>query len=148
MVNKNEELVEWDSKLECGIRLIDDQHKKLVELVNDMYNHATGNTVQEHDYFNSVIQQTVEYVKNHFTTEEKIMIITKFEDYNTHKKEHDYFIINIVKNIRDYKEGNSLTLLAFTRYLKDWILSHIAFVDKQYIEHLKKSPIIKLMKCQ
>jgi len=148
MVNKDKDFVEWNSKLECGIKLIDEQHRKLVKLVNEMYNHATGNEVQERDYFNSIIQQTVEYVKNHFATEEKIMIITKFEGYYNHKKEHDHFILTIVKKIRDYNEGNRLTLSSFSRFLKDWILSHIVFVDKQYIEHLKKSPVIKIMKCQ
>jgi hemerythrin len=118
--------------------LIDDQHKGLVELVNDMFNHATGNSIQEHDYFNIVIQEVVKYVKVHFATEEKIMIATKFSGYAEHKKAHDSFVLAVVNNINDYKAGKRLTLSTFTKFLKEWVLSHIAMMDKQYFEYFKK----------
>jgi hemerythrin len=138
MANKSVEIVTWSDRLSCGIKLIDDQHKGLVDLVNDMFNHATGNSIQEHDYFNIVIQEVVKYVKVHFATEEKIMIATKFSGYAEHKKAHDSFVIAVVNNINDYKAGKRLTLSAFTKFLKDWILSHIAMMDKQYFEYFKK----------
>jgi len=138
MANKNTELVTWSERLSCGIKIIDDQHKGLVELVNDMFNHATGNSIQEHDYFNVVIQEVVKYVKVHFATEEKIMIATKFSGYTEHKKAHDSFVLAVVDNINDYKAGNRLTLSTFTKFLKEWILSHIAMMDKQYFEYFKK----------
>jgi len=103
-----------------------------------MFNHATGNAVQEHDYFNIVIQEAVKYVKVHFATEEKIMLATKFSGYAEHKKAHDSFVLAVVNNINDYKAGKRLTLSAFTKFLKEWILSHIAMMDKQYFEYFKK----------
>jgi len=137
MKNDNE-LITWTEKFACGINLIDEQHKNLFELVNEMFNHVTGNDVQEHDYFNRVIQEAVKYIKIHFATEEKIMFVTRFEGYIEHKKEHESFIIEVLDNIHDYEVGGRLTLSTFTRFLKDWILSHIALVDKQYFEHLRK----------
>ena len=141
MANDDNELISWTDKFSCGIKLIDDQHKGLVELVNEMFNHVTGNYVQERDYFNRVIQEAVKYVKIHFATEEKIMLATKFSGYTEHKKEHENFILTIVENIRDYEAGKRFTLSTFTRFLRDWILSHIALVDKQYFEYIKKIAI-------
>ena len=138
MSNKSVEIVTWSERLSCGIKLIDDQHKGLVELVNDMFNHATGNSIQEQDYFNIVIQEVVKYVKVHFATEEKIMIATNFSGYAEHKKAHDSFILTVVDNINDYKAGKRLTLSTFTKFLKEWVLSHIAMMDKQYFEYFKK----------
>jgi len=135
---KNNDFVPWSDKFSCGIKLIDEQHKGLVDLVNEMYNHATGNTIQERDYFSRVIQETVSYVKTHFATEEKIMIATKFAGFAEHKKEHDTFILAVVENIRDFESGKRLTLSTFSRFLKEWILSHIALMDKQYFEYFKK----------
>ena len=134
----NNELITWTAKLSCGIKLIDDQHKGLVDLVNEMFNHATGNAAYERDYFNKVIHEVVKYVKNHFATEEKIMLAAKFSGYINHKKEHDNFILTIIENIRDYEAGKRFTLSTFTRFLKDWILSHIALIDKQYFEYFKR----------
>jgi len=132
------ELITWSNKFACGIKLIDDQHKELVELVNEMFNHVTGNDLQEHNYFNRVINDAVSYVKTHFATEEKLMLATKFDGYAEHKKEHDTFVLAVVENINDYKAGKRLTLSSFTRFLKDWVLSHIALVDKKYFDYFKK----------
>jgi hemerythrin len=138
MAAKLLELVSWSNALSCGVKIIDDQHKGLVDLVNEMFNHVTGNQTQELDYFNRVIHETVNYVKVHFATEEKIMIATKYPGYADHKKEHDIFVLNVVENIKDYQAGKRLTLSSFTKYLKEWILSHIAVMDKGYFEHFKK----------
>ncbi|MCL2440946.1 MAG: bacteriohemerythrin [Treponema sp.] len=140
MINNNE-LITWSNQLSCGITLIDEQHKRLVELVNEMFDHVTGNDVQEHDYFNRVIQETVKYIKIHFTTEEKILLVTEYRGYIEHKKEHERFIKAVLENIRDYETGRRITLSTFTRFLKDWILSHIALVDRQYFEYLRKNKL-------
>jgi len=137
MTKESIELVTWSDRLSCGIALIDDQHKGLVNLVNEMFKHVTGNETQEHDYFSRVIQEAVKYVKVHFATEEKIMLATKFSGYAEHKKEHEKFILAVVNNIKDYEAGKRLTLSAFTKFLKDWVLSHIAMMDKQYFEYFK-----------
>ncbi|MCL2720218.1 MAG: bacteriohemerythrin [Treponema sp.] len=132
------ELITWSDKFSCGIKLIDDQHKELVALVNEMFNHVTGNDLQEHNYFNRVINDAVSYVKVHFATEEKLMLATKFDGYAEHKKEHDSFVLAVVENIKDYEAGKRLTLSSFTRFLKDWVLPHIALMDKKYFEYFKK----------
>jgi hemerythrin len=138
MTVKDDELLKWSNTFSCGIKLIDDQHKGLIDLVNDLYSHVTGNEVQEKNYFNLVIQEAVKYVKVHFATEEKLMIATKFPGYDEHKMAHDDFVRAVVQNVKDYQDGKRLTLSTFTRFLKDWALSHIAVMDKLYFEYFKK----------
>jgi len=141
MTNESNELITWNDKLICGIKIIDDQHKRLVDLVNEMFNHITGNDVQEYDYFNRVVHKLVDYIKTHFATEERILLGTKFSGYADHKKAHENFVRDVIKNVRDYEAGKRLTLSAFTRFLRDWILSHIALADKQYLEYFKRIAI-------
>jgi hemerythrin len=138
VLNNEEDLITWSNTLSCGVKLIDDQHKELVRLVNEMFHHVTGDQTQEQDFFNRVIGETVKYIKVHFATEERIMIATKYAGYDDHKKEHETFVLKTVENIKDYQEGKRLTLSSFTKFIKDWILSHIAVMDKQYFEHFKK----------
>jgi len=136
MVNKDEPII-WSSELSCGITLIDEQHRKLVELVNEMFNHISGNEIQEHDYFNSVIMEAVNYAKLHFATEEKLMLVINYEGLAWHEKEHEGFFRAVIDNIYNYNAENRLTLSAFAEFLKDWLLSHITNVDKQYFEYFK-----------
>jgi len=137
MNNTKFDLITWSNTFACGIKLIDDQHKHLVDLVNDMFRHVTGNEEQEHVYFNKVIQEAVKYIKTHFTTEEKIMMATNFSGYAEHKRAHDNFIYTVAKNISESATLKRISLYSFTKFLKDWILSHIAVMDKQYFVHLK-----------
>jgi len=132
------ELITWSNKFACGIRLIDNQHKELVRLVNDMFNHVSGNDYAEYEYFNKIIQEAVLYIKTHFATEEKIMLATNFEGYADHKRKHDSFVLSVASHINDFRYGRRVTLFSFTKFLKDWVLTHIAVMDKQYFDYLKK----------
>jgi hemerythrin len=73
-----ENYVEWSESYSLGIKMIDDQHKGLLDIVNDLYSHSTGNEFEEMLYFKDVIHQSVEYIKNHFQVEEKLLIATKY----------------------------------------------------------------------
>jgi len=137
-MNMESNLVTWSSTYSVGVRSIDEQHMELINLVNDMYNHIVGDEEAERAYFKEVIHHAVEYVKVHFATEEKILLATKFPGYLEHKRAHDSFILNVIENIRDYEDGKRVSLASFTHFLKDWILSHIAVMDKQYFVFLKK----------
>jgi hemerythrin len=134
----NDELIAWSKTFACGIKLLDDQHKEFVDLVNDMFHHATGDEKQEHEYFNRVIQRAVKYIKVHFATEEKIMRTLKYPDYLEHKRAHDNFILKVINNIQDYETEKHHTLYSFTKFLKDWVLSHIGVMDKEYFVYIKQ----------
>jgi len=135
----NSNLVTWSATYSVGIKLIDDQHKELLNLVNDMYNHVNNDDEEaERAYFKGVIRQVVDYVKIHFATEEKIMRGTKFQGYAGHKKVHDTFILSVVDIIQKFDEGKRVPLINFTNFIKDWILTHIAIMDKQCFEYLMR----------
>jgi hemerythrin len=132
------ELITWSSTFSCGIKIIDDQHKELVDLVNEMFHHATGDDKQEHKYFSEIIQKAVNFIKVHFVTEEKIMRAIQYPGYAEHKKCHDRFVLDVLENIRDYQAKKHHTLFSFTKFLKDWVLSHIGVMDKQYFLYIKR----------
>lgn len=133
-----EKHVTWSDSYSMGIKIIDDQHKGLLDFVNDLYNHSTGDEAAERMYFTTVIQQAIDYVKNHFATEEKYMIATKFPGYPEHKKVHVEFTKKVVDSVKDFEAGKRLVLEKFTHFLKDWILSHVAVMDRQYSDYFKK----------
>jgi hemerythrin len=132
------ELVSWTSSLSSHVKIIDEQHKSLLNLTNDLFNHCLGNEKEESAYFKSVILEAVEYTKNHFKTEEKMMLATKFDGYTNHKHEHDQFILKVVDLVREFNMTGKINLIQFTRFLKDWILAHIANTDKIYFDYFKK----------
>jgi hemerythrin len=134
----SKEYVTWSDSYSMGVKIIDDQHKGLLDFVNDLFNHSTGNERDEAAYFKDVIHQAVQYVKDHFQTEEKLMIATKFAGYAEHKKAHDEFTLKVVQSVKDFESGKRLVLEKFAYFLKDWVLAHVAVMDRKYAEYFKK----------
>jgi len=130
--------VVWSDTYSMRIKEIDDQHKGLLDFVNDLFDHATGNEREEALYFREVIGKAVQYIKDHFALEEKYMHATRFQGYASHKKIHAEFVQTVVKTVKDYEEGKRLTLEKLANFLKDWVLTHVAVEDVQYAQYFRK----------
>jgi hemerythrin len=129
-------LVEWNEKYSVGIDLIDTQHKKLISLTNTLYKGCLMGEKEAQRYFRETIQATVDYVKYHFTAEEKLMEYVKYPDFVNHKNLHSGFVMEILEGVKSFQSGRKFVPNTFVRYLKDWILSHIAVMDRQYASYI------------
>jgi hemerythrin len=127
----DQNIVEWNNRLSVGISLIDDQHKKLVAMTNELYFACNYSTDFGKAQFERTVHGAVTYVKYHFATEEKIMEKTFYPGMENHKKEHTEFIQKVLENVKAFEEGKFYVPNHFVRFLKDWILSHIAITDSK-----------------
>jgi len=138
-MNYNEkELIVWSETFSCGIKIIDEQHKELVNMINEMFLHVSGSAENERDFLIGIIYKTIDYIKVHFATEEKIMRVIKYSGYSQHKKAHDRFVISIVDTINELNIGKHLSLYTFTKFLKEWVFSHIAVMDRGYFKYCRE----------
>ena len=135
-MNENQACVEWDTRFMLGIPLIDRQHEKLVQLTNSLYMACLHSKEKANRGFIAAVHEAVDYVCYHFTTEEKIMLLTEFPEYLNHKKEHESFVREILNRTQKFTDKNHLIPNRFVYFLKDWILSHIAVCDKVLAEHI------------
>jgi hemerythrin len=133
----DKDIVEWHNSYSVGIPLIDDQHKELINLTNQLYESTLGNKDSK-VIFMRTIRGAVDYVGYHFSTEEMVMQRVQYPDLAAHKKEHNDFVREVLKEVEEFKSGKKYTPNAFVRYLKDWVLSHIAVSDKRLGDYLLK----------
>jgi hemerythrin len=132
------EYVFWRSDFSVGVEKIDNQHKELLNLVNDSISRCTGNAETERIFFDKIIRIGLNYLKDHFSTEEQIMIKTGYQNYDEHKTEHDNMIKNVTDMVNDIESGKTpLNLLRFTLFLRDWFLNHIPVFDKSAEDYFK-----------
>jgi hemerythrin len=132
----NGNLVEWDDKYSIGITLIDDQHKELIRLTNELYKGCLAGDEAAKAYFTSAVKGTVDYVKYHFSAEEKILENVKYPDIAEHKKQHEAFVKKVLADVQNFHDGKKFVPNVFVRFLKDWILSHIAVMDTRYAKYI------------
>ena len=134
--------MKWTEDLSTGIEKIDEQHKELFEKINDLVA-AVRQSVCKYK-ISDVIKFLEDYVVFHFGEEERYMRQFNYPGYAAHKAQHEKFIANFnelkkeLPKLEDGKKPGSYDLsVATNQVVVDWILDHIARVDKQLGEFLK-----------
>ena len=134
-----EKFVVWDEKYSVGNPKIDEQHKHLVKLINALWESCKQGKSEADKNFAVIIKEAAEYVRTHFNTEEQLMTKYNYPDYKNHKVEHETFIVEILNSVKEFQEGKQFVPNKFVRYLRDWLLQHIAISDKKYTPFIKDS---------
>ena len=132
----NKDMVVWDEKYATGIHLIDSQHKELFSLTNELFRACLGEDEALKGVFKETMERMVEYVRFHFGAEQELLQRIKYPDYQEHKKQHDILIWDILEAVKEYNKGEKFVPNQFVRTMRDWILSHIAVTDKQYVLYI------------
>ena len=135
------DFVIWNRKYELGITIIDEQHKKLVEMTNRLFQASIRGSQMANSVFAEIIKEVTEYVKYHFAAEEAFMLKIGYPELEEHKKEHREFIRYLLHAIKEFEEGHTFVPKNFAIFLKDWTLQHIAMSDRRiavYFFKLKK----------
>ncbi|WP_319509022.1 bacteriohemerythrin [uncultured Methanolobus sp.] len=123
-------LVTWSDKYSMQIKEIDDQHKVLVGMINEL--HDAMKLAKSKEVSLEIINKMAEYTKFHFSTEEKYMKRFAYPDYAEHKLEHENFVENVLKFKDDYEKGKAGISYDILNFLKDWLVGHIQDTDKKY----------------
>ena len=144
MDEMNEEtIVQWQNSYSVGIKLVDEQHMKLINFTNRLFQNCLEGREQSTSVFPETIHEAVDYVGYHFGTEEKIMERVNYPAFSTHKQEHAEFVREVYSRAKEFNSGNKInTPLAFVYFLRDWVFHHIAVSDKKlgdYIAAMRNS---------
>jgi hemerythrin len=140
-------IVEWDDRYLIGIPLVDEQHKELIRLTNRLYESCLQGDQEARESFKAAMRELVDYVKFHFGAEEQILKNINYPDFTGHKKQHEDFVRQVLEEIKNFEGGKKFVPNVFVRFLRDWILTHIAVVDTKYAEYiraLKKKGALKV----
>ncbi|MCL1812932.1 MAG: bacteriohemerythrin [Treponema sp.] len=133
----NVDSVTWDDAYSVGFEPMDNQHKELVKMINELFEACKQGTAAADKVFLQTIKKAVEYARNHFSEEEKYMLQADFPNLSEQRKQHDDFVASVLKSMQDYKAGDTAGI-EMARFLKDWLLNHIAISDKQYAPYMAK----------
>ena len=134
-------MVEWDDAYSVDIQEIDEQHKCLVEIMNELYTALANKS--NRDQVSDVLNKLVEYTKVHFAVEETLMRIFHYEDYEAHKAIHDKIVEQVLVYHGKFQAGDDKVGMELLMFLKDWLFDHINKVDKGYSKTFLKAGVKK-----
>ena len=120
--------IDWDESFSTGISLIDDQHKRLFEIINNYHSGIRNTEV--------TFQLLLSYVDFHFNTEERYFEEFKYEDAAKHIMGHIYYEEEIYRLYIEYHSGNYTAdrREAIEGFIKGWITRHVKVSDKEYVQ--------------
>lgn len=133
-LNYNVEDFQWSEKFEIGVDKMDEEHQILIQKINRLVSALNGTKVEA---IKNNLYDLRDYTLQHFEDEERYMESVGYPDLEAHKKIHK----NMVSKFLEYQDqfhSNSLDKKKFIAFLKNWLISHILGVDKQYAEHSHK----------
>jgi hemerythrin len=126
----------WNKNLETSIPEIDKQHKKLVDLINQLYKAFNDNMAKK--VLGSILEELIHYTVVHFTYEEKLLAGINTIDLKEHLKQHKAFTDKVLEFKQKFEKGHPITFRVMT-FLRDWLTDHIQVTDKQYVNSVKNS---------
>ncbi len=129
----------WEDSYSVGVRKIDEQHKKLFDLINQLGNAMI--TGKGRDIISKLLKELKDYTVYHFTDEEKLMEDNGYPELLSHKDIHKNFVNKIKDFEKKNEEGNLSLSVDLFNFLKDWLKGHILGTDMKYKEFFKSKGI-------
>ncbi len=130
----------WDDDLATGIREVDDQHKRLLDLVNRLNDAVVEG--DEEDILEQTLSELVDYTIYHFNTEERLMSAAAYPEYVSHQACHDALTKKVLEARRRMRSGESAIHIEILEYLRNWLLNHIKVTDKKVGRYLREQDIV------
>ena len=134
----DEDLVVWDDSYSVDFKPIDDQHRELVAMINELIEGCKKGNAAADNSFLQVLGKVVNYAKTHFADEEKHLSNVQYPELASQKKEHFNFLFEVVSVTNDVESGKTPPI-DMAKFLKKWLMNHIIQSDKLYMSYLKKS---------
>ena len=120
-------MFEMKSEYMTGIAMIDEEHTRLFELGNQLYDLLSNEFIPDkYDYIVEVIDGLKEYAQKHFQDEEEYMMSINYKRFFSHKIEHQAFLEKVGDfNLDSIDEDQKRVCLDLLSFVSDWLNDHI-----------------------
>lgn len=126
--------IQWSKELEIGIDVIDGQHRRIVDYINELQQ-VTGDT--DRPVVRRVIDDLIDYTYSHFAFEEALMEEADYDSLPIHRRTHEAFCSRIEDFKRRAQSGEAVEG-PLAELLRTWLLRHIMSDDTSYAELVRR----------
>lgn len=121
--------LKWDQSLSVECELIDNQHRELINLVNEL--ESSISTGLSSELLGRSLKFIVNYTRYHFSAEEELMKSIGYQELNRHKQIHDDLIQKVIDILKLMKEGHDPDFLDLVNYFITWVKKHVMEEDQK-----------------
>jgi hemerythrin len=125
----------WKDEYSMGVEKIDHQHRHLFILVNKLIEQSTA--YPDSKLILYTLREMIDYAKEHFTDEEKLMQERGFPELESHKEQHTYFIKTTAELSLGALDNQEMVFSEIVEFLKLWLTFHVLKYDMKYRDYFK-----------
>jgi hemerythrin len=127
----------WSDKYSINIELIDDQHKKLIDMFQKLYTDLNREKplINSDEWFLELAQ----YANYHFQTEENLFKAYNYPEAEAHTEEHHQFVQELLLLYHHSGENQQTLPLQIYDFLHGWLQNHVFGTDQQFGRFLKQN---------
>jgi hemerythrin len=140
------ERIVWNSGFSVGIPALDEQHKRLVGMINTMIEARDASVHSE--VVAEVLDEMTRYASEHFASEEALMQEHGFPCFDEHKAKHVGFRRDVARLCVDAHAWKRSVPEEILRFLKDWLVDHLLYCDMRYAEFFGRAGIARPDACK
>lgn len=128
----------WNSNFETGVGIIDEQHKELVNIINDYSNLLANNSATLLDIDNT-LEKLVDYTKFHFQEEEALMCKAGLDlrHINLHKDLHNSLVEEIISMVPKNSSDKFSARTHILDLIIHWLAYHILGIDMNMAKQMR-----------
>lgn len=127
----------WDSELETGIDIVDNQHREFIKQANAFiirlwFDKGMEGVAEEYDFIR-------QYLQYHFQTEETFQFDSGYPAYKEHQAEHLQMKFKAKEvEIMMAESTEEEILEKFYDFIKMWVIHHIMDSDLKFSRYYKE----------
>lgn len=127
-------LLRWTEQMSVGDKELDDHHRTLIRLVNDL--NDAMRLGQGRDAVGKVLDELADYARWHFEAEEKRFLATDYPGKDKHLELHRTMLAKVDDLREQDAAGKRFLTMEVLQFLQDWLTEHIMKTDKTYARYL------------
>lgn len=126
----------WDNTLSVEVDEIDEDHRKLVDLLN-MLTHSIEQG-DDASYIEAILDELISCTVWHFRHEERLMLKYGYDATDEHKAEHSKLIESIEALKQKFVEEGMTVSDEDIEFLEHWLTGHILGTDMELGAYLAR----------
>ena len=123
-------LIEWTADFSVGVEEIDNQHKQLVKMINELHKAMINGEGSKR--IEKIISGLAEYTIYHFGTEEKYFDKFGYPETDSHKQTHVDFVKKVSIFKSEFENKEVMLTIDVLDFLSTWLREHILGDDMDY----------------
>jgi hemerythrin-like metal-binding protein len=132
-------LINWNDALSVNVKEIDRHHKKLMELINGVYQGMMMDKGKE--IIGKILNELLEYTEYHFGYEEELFQKYGYPETKEHIAKHKNLVSKVKDFVDEFQAGNASVDHDLLIFLRSWLTNHIMGTDQEYSNFLNSKGV-------